>query len=38
MKKNYTNPELEVTVLEVKDILTSSNEVDIDGGGLYPQG
>ena len=39
MKKFYTSPELEVTVLLAEDILTASseldNEVEMDGGDLF---
>ena len=39
MKKFYTTPELEVTLLLAEDILTVSegqgNEVEIDGEGLF---
>lgn len=33
MKMNYTQPEIEVIVLEVEDVMTASGEVtfDIDG-------
>ena len=36
MKKFYTTPELELTLLLAEDILTLSDEVEIEGGADSP--
>ncbi len=35
MKKIYTQPEVEVTKLTAEDILDASDEVFIDGDGIF---
>lgn len=43
MKQKYSSPELEVTLLLARDILmvsgdlASDNEIEMDGGDLYPK-